>query len=212
MCSADSGNNAMINLGFTGEAFPKGTHVCQIYSDEEEREASLLAFLRSGLEANERVACFSDKSTEEIVCSYLNSQGFDSNALKASAQLTTSPTRPVYFENNHFDPDAIIERVRQFQDAADHDGQSAARIIGEMHPCIDSIDGGNRLMEYEAKVGLLQETCPVTAVCQYNVAAFDGATIMNVLKVHPLMIVSGAVIRNPFFVPCREVLAQQGCC
>ncbi len=203
---------SLVNLGFTDEKFPKGTHICQIYSDDEERESALLAYILSGLRDNERISCLSDKSTKADIDDYLQHQGIDCDTCHASNQLTISATEASYFPNNRFDPESMLDNLKNFQLAADHDGQSGARIIGEMHPRINSIEGSDRLMEYEARVGLLQKEYPVTAVCQYNVSAFDGATIMKVLKVHPLMIVRGAVIRNPFFVPPEEILSQEGCC
>jgi hypothetical protein len=48
---------------------------------------------------------------------------------------------------------------------------------------------------------------PVTAVCQYDANSFGGATIMEVLKVHPKMIINGSVINNPFFVEPEDYLA-----
>ena len=71
---------------------------------------------------------------------------------------------------------------------------------------IKSVEGGNRLLEYESKVTMLLREHPITAVCQYNSNSFDGATIMDVLKVHPMMIVSGSVISNPFFIEPEEFL------
>ncbi|MGC4066860.1 MAG: MEDS domain-containing protein [Polyangiaceae bacterium] len=69
---------------------------------------------------------------------------------------------------------------------------------------ISQIEGGTRLFEYEGKVNELLRSCPVTAVCQYDSRAFDGATIMDVLAVHPLMVVQDHVIQNPFFVPAED--------
>lgn len=62
--------------------------------------------------------------------------------------------------------------------------------------------------EYEARVSLLLRDHPVTAVCQYDARAFDGAVIMDVLKVHPLMVIRGAVVHNPFFVRPEDYLAR----
>jgi hypothetical protein len=64
-------------------------------------------------------------------------------------------------------------------------------------------------MEYESRISLLLKDHPVTAVCQYDATAFDGATILQVLKVHPLMVIRGAVIHNPFFMPPEEILARR---
>ena len=76
-----------------------------------------------------------------------------------------------------------------------------------MTPEIERVPGGSRLLEYESKVSLLLKNCPVTAVCQYDARSFDGSTIMDILKVHPYMIVRGSVVNNPFFIPPEEYLA-----
>ena len=85
-------------------------------------------------------------------------------------------------------------------------GFSAARVIGEMIPEIKHIPGGERLLEYESRISILLRDRPVTSICQYDANEFDGATIMDVLKVHPKMIVNGAVINNPFFIKPEEYL------
>jgi hypothetical protein len=50
---------------------------------------------------------------------------------------------------------------------------------------------------------------PVTAVCQYDARSFDGAVIMDILKVHPLMVIRGSVIHNPFFIKPEEFLDEK---
>jgi len=85
-------------------------------------------------------------------------------------------------------------------------GYAAARVIGEMTPEVQDLPGGDRLLEYESRVSLLLKKVPVTSVCQYDAHAFDGATIMDILKVHPHMVVRGAVVHNPFFIPPEEFL------
>jgi len=63
-------------------------------------------------------------------------------------------------------------------------------------------------MEYECKVSVLLQEKPVTAVCEYEASGFDGATIMDVLRVHPMMVVRGSVVHNPYFVPPAEYLSR----
>ena len=63
-------------------------------------------------------------------------------------------------------------------------------------------------MEYESRVSMLLKEVPITAVCQYDANTFDGATIMEVLKVHPMMVIRGTVVHNPYYVPPEEFLAH----
>jgi hypothetical protein len=100
----------------------------------------------------------------------------------------------------------MLGLLKQFYENSVNNKNEGARVIGEMVPEIEHIEGGSRLMEYESKVSLLLKRYPITAVCQYDARAFDGATIMDILKVHPYMIVRGSVVHNPFYITPEEFL------
>jgi hypothetical protein len=102
----------------------------------------------------------------------------------------------------------MLKLLQEFYENSVNKNKTGARVIGEMSPDIEHIEGGSRLMEYEAKVSLLLKKYPVNAVCQYDARSFDGATILDILKVHPYMIVRGSVVHNPFFEKPEEYLAK----
>lgn len=196
----------MTDFGFACEELPVGTHMCLIYTSEDERRDTLLKFLLSGLRRDERSACFSDKITEAELRSFFKENNIIYDDRKESGQITLSSPGEVYFKGGIFDPDRIIATLRTFYLDARGAGLPAARIIGEMVPEVKTIPGGERLLEYESRVTILVRTHPVTAICQYNANDFDGKTIMEILKVHPKMIVNGNVIQNPFFIEPEEYL------
>jgi len=84
----------------------------------------------------------------------------------------------------------------------------SCRVIGEMVSQIEKIEGGERLLEYECRVTQLLEDHPATCVCQYDANEFSGGLIMDVLKVHPKMIVNGAVVENPFYIKPEDYLGS----
>jgi hypothetical protein len=200
-------HDAMISLGFTNDQTPAGTHICQIFSDDAERSEALLKFLVSGLATGERAACFSEKVTEQTIRGFFVDHQLAYDELRDSGAFSLSGTREVYFQDNRFDPDRMLAVLSQYYQASLEMGFCGARVIGEMSPEVQQIKGGERLLEYESRVSLLLKTHPVTSVCQYDARVFDGATIMDILKVHPLMVVRGAVVQNPFFIPPEEFLA-----
>jgi hypothetical protein len=198
-----------VSLGFTDQTFPVGVHICQIFNDDEERLRSLLDYLRSGLEAGERTACFTEKLDDAQFSAHLAEHGLSYDQAKSSGAFTRAGTSEVYFQDGRFDPERMLSLLRAYHADSIASGYPAARVIGEMTSEVQQIPGGSRLMEYESRVSMLLKECPVTAVCQYDANAFDGATIMQVLKVHPLMVVRGAVVHNPFYIPPEEFLAQR---
>ncbi len=194
-----------VDLGFAKAQVPVGTHVCQIFSDADERTDALLRFLTRGLQALESTACFSENVTEQELEAWFAKEGLSLAAERASGRFANSPTKQVYFQDGRFDPDRMIALLTQFHLASVAAGRPGARIIGEMSPEIASIPGGTRLLEYESRVNHLLQAHPVTAVCQYDARCFDGATIMDVLTVHPMMVIRGAVVLNPFYVAPESI-------
>ena len=197
-----------VSLGFTDQTFPAGVHMCQIFSEDEERLDALLKFLSSGLEAGERTACFTEKLDDVQLARHLAEHGLSCEELTQSGTFSKAGTGEVYFQDGRFDPDRMLDLLRQFHRDSVAGGFPAARVIGEMTEKVQHVPGGSRLTEYESRVSLLQKEMPITAVCQYDAKAFDGATIMEILKVHPMMVIRGNVVHNPYYVPAEEFLAN----
>jgi hypothetical protein len=198
-------DDATVDLGFAKARVPAGTHVCQIYSDADERSDALLRFLSRGLQCGESTACFTENVGEEELEAWFAKEGLSLAGERASGRFASSPTRSVYFQDGRFDPDRMLELLTRFHQDSVAAGRSGARVIGEMSPEISTVPGGFRLLEYESRVNRLLQTHPITAVCQYDARCFDGATIMDVLTVHPMMVVRGAVVLNPFFTAPEEL-------
>ncbi len=202
-------NRPTISLGFAEQQFEAGVHVCQIFGNDEERQESLFKFLLSGLQAGERASCFSEKVDQAVLTEFLSRYGISFDDVKDSGALTIAGTRDVYLRDNYFDPERMLKVLTEYYAESVRQGYTAARVIGEMAPEIQHVPGGSRLLEYESKVSLLLRQYPVTSVCQYDAQDFDGAMIMDILKVHPFMVVRGSVVRNPFYIPPEEYLLQE---
>jgi len=113
--------------------------------------------------------------------------------------FSVSSTEQTYHPDGVFDPEKMLTNLHAFYADSIDKGFPGARVSGEMHWALEHLPGAERLIEYEAKVNLALKKSPVTAICQYDTNLFDGATIMEVLRVHPLVITHGQVVRNPFF-------------
>lgn len=204
-------NNQKISLGFTNQQFEPGVHICQIFNDDDERHGALVNYIVSGLQTGENAACFSEKETETTLSEGFFKNGITYKQVEKSGEFTLSKTAEVYFDGGTFDPERMLNLLKEFYENSIKENRSGARVIGEMLPEIDHIPGGSRLMEYEAKVSLLLRQYPINAVCQYDARLFDGSAILDILKVHPYMIVRGSVVHNPFFMQPEEYLAKNNC-
>ncbi len=187
-------------MGFTQERFPAGTHMCLIYSDEDERRKIISKFLKGGLINSEKVSYFADEMSQEEVKDWLAEMDVDIIENGSSNQLDILAAEEVYCPDGEFIPEIMLENLRVFYSQAKDDGYPGVRVSGEMSWALKNIPGADRLMEYEALVNNVLITHPVTAICQYDARRFSGENILDVLKVHPMMIVHGQVVRNPYFI------------
>lgn len=182
----------MIDMGFVEEEFPRGTHLCMIFNDERERQKSIFKFLAAGLTANEKVDYLVDtKTPQEFMDAFLENIDED---LKKSERLRNLN---LWVAENIYCPHGNREK-----------GFSNARASGEMTWALKGIPGSDRLMEYEALINELVVTHPITAVCQYDTNCFDGKTIFDVLRVHPMVISHGQIIQNPFYMKPQDFLKE----
>jgi len=198
-----STTDTTVDLGFAEARVSEGCHVCQLYGNDEERDRALQLFLLRGLANREISACFSDRFSPEQRTDEFRAAGHDLHEALERADLLVRGAEETYFAGGIFDPDRMLQQLAQFHRAARDAGRSV-RVIGEMSPRITTIEGGSRLMEYEGRVNGLLRVHPLTAVCQYDVRLFSGSIIMDVLSMHPQVVVQNHLIQNPFFAPPSE--------
>lgn len=197
-----------IHLGFTDQPFPPGTHICQIYSNDRERLDLVNAFIVAGLKSGDHSSYFSENKDLESLRSSLTNAGFDLDEALAANVLVVEGVNDIYFPGDRFDPDTMLTLLQEGYDEAMRHGFQGVRVIGDMSPEIERVEGSERLLEYESRVSLLLRDTPLIAVCQYSADEFSGEMIMDILKVHPYVIVRGVVVHNPYYLPPEKYLAS----
>jgi hypothetical protein len=103
----------------------------------------------------------------------------------------------------------MLNTLRAYYKATMDEGYPGSRVSGEMSWALRGIPGSDRLMEYEALVNDVLVTHPITAICQYDTRRFSGAVVFDVLKVHPMMVVHGHIVKNPYYIQPQEFLKSR---
>ena len=191
------------SMGFTKESFPAGTHMCLIYSNEEDRRKIIGKFLESGIIGKEKVSYFADTMKPEEVYEWLLNMGIE---LPKGDGFSITVAEKTYCTHGEFVPERMLNTLKEYYEQSRKENYANARVSGEMSWALKGIPGSDRLMEYEALVNEVLVTHPVTAICQYDVNKFNGTTIFDVLKVHPMMIVHGQIVQNPYYMKPQDFL------
>lgn len=197
----------MTSFGFTSERFPEGCHMCYIYNDEEERQEVIARYIESGFAEDEYVFYLVDNMSPEEMRAHLLEKGVQLPSDADDRRFKIYQAADGYCPDGFFSPDYMLGKLHDIYQSSIAEGFSGCRGMGEMAWALRGIPGSERLVEYEARINQVVRTSPLNAICSYNANLFDGATIFKILNVHPMMVVRGQVVRNPYYIPPEEYLA-----
>lgn len=196
-----------VSFGLGTGRFPEGLHACHIFNDDDERAATLAKYFASGLAEGERALCLFDAMGPDEVSASLAATGVDVAAI--AAQFGVAPAESAYCPGGVFEPDTCLSAFGEFSVAAQAEGWTGTRIMGDMGWSLRRETVPDRLLEYEAKVKDYIDRFHVTAACEYDARRFDGALILDLLAMHPATIVRGQILWNPFYEEPAAYLARR---
>lgn len=201
-----------------------GDHVYCLYETDEERRALVTSFVHHGLERGEKVLYLADAPTVDNILDCLRDDGLHGDPLLTRRQLVVLDYDDVYPGESVFDPYHMIALLRAETKQALTEGYSALRVIGEMTWGLRGLSGSDRLIEYEARLNeFLQPAVAVGGIqclvmCQYDRRRFDPALLLDVLRVHPMVVIGVEIYDNICYNPSTCLVGRdspatkrQGC-
>ncbi len=180
-------------------------HLALIYEDEAEQFASVVPFVRQGLERGERCMYVIDDLSEAALAEAMRESGVDVDAALESGALSFHEVEDTYLRNGAFDPDEMIDFYADAIEEAT-EGYEALRVVAETTWLQAETTTMADFMEYEAKVNDLFEGEDCIALCQYDRDAFDPTVVRDVVRTHPHLIYDGTVCHNFYHTPPSEFL------
>lgn len=186
-------------------------HLCLIYETPEEQFAAIAPFVRFGLERGEKCVYVADDNTSAEVLANLELGGIDVKGALKSGALSVLTKKDAYLKEGYFDPDLMIDFLREATAGAIAAGFNGLRVTGEMTWVLGGDYGSDRLIEYESKLNsfFLKNNC--LAICQYNIGRFAPEVIIEVIRTHQFVIYRGQVCRNLYYTsPEERLLPNQG--
>jgi hypothetical protein len=68
-----------------------------------------------------------------------------------------------------------------------------------MEWALEERPGVEKLVEYESRLNEVLPDSGDVVVCTYDLNRFDASVIMDVLRIHPMVILGGYIQENPFY-------------
>ncbi|MCF8037947.1 MAG: MEDS domain-containing protein [Desulfohalobiaceae bacterium] len=196
-----------ISMGFSDEKLLEGQHIIYLYNDDRERKKTMASFLQQGLLENEKLLYLVDDISPEEMQKELSLLGVDVQRVNNCFDITAG--HYACCPDHYFTAEFMLKTVGEFYEQAIQNGFTGARGAGEMSwALVEGRATVEELLNYEAQLNHILQRHPLTTVCQYDARRFDGALIMDLLSVHPMMIVRGQLVKNPSYVK-PEIFLQE---
>ncbi len=188
------------------EQIPAGAHICHIYTTDEDRDTLFPNILIRRLKLGECAVCLSDRANERELSAVFNRHNLSYSELLSNGAFMLSDNGEIFLKDNFFDFDRVLEIFDNYYQESNALGFKRAWVIGDMPAEVQKVTDRNGLLEYELRLGLFLDACPVITVCQYDANLFDEATILDILKIHPYIVVQGSIVRNPLYASLSEFI------
>ncbi len=202
-----SGGQREISLGFMDEKVREGQHIVYLYNDDWDRKRTMAKFLQQGLIDNDKVIYLVDDLTPNEMRAELLDLGVDIEEKHADIDITKG--HYTQCPNNYFSREFMLRLIKNYYMKAINEGYDGVRGAGEMSWALtEGRVTAQDLIIYETELNNLLMEHPLTTVCQYDARRFDGAIIMDILSVHPKMIVRGQLVKNPCYLQPEFFLSE----
>ena len=188
----------------------RGDHYCGIYRTDEDQRAIIIDFVRDGVARGEKMIYIVNVQSAEQLRATLAAAGIAAEALVDKGQLVILTAKEAYLKHGNFDPDKMIELLREETDAALAAGYTALRVTGEMTWALSGEPGSERLVEYESRLNHFFPSRKCYAVCQYDRRRFDAEMLLDILHTHPKVLFGKVGLDNSemYYVPPEMFLER----
>ncbi|BDG05061.1 MEDS domain-containing protein [Anaeromyxobacter oryzae] len=186
----------------------KSRHVCAFFSSDDEEYRVLLPFIKGGFERGDKAVHVVNPARRADHVRRLEAAGIDSTAAERAGQLELRSNTETYLREGRFDKDRMIAA---FEELASRNARGAfplSRIVCHMDFAVEDRPRLDALVEFESRVNEVWARHDDAVICVYDLAKFGGATVVDMIRTHPLLIIGGILQQNPFFVPPDEFLRE----
>lgn len=196
-----------VELGITGLSVHVGNHLCAFYRGTGERDEILWGYLAAGMRSGDKCVCVLDDGDPEVLRAAVD--GATSTHDHPAGQLDVQTSENTYLLGGRFSTSAMLAFWDRVMGAALRDGYLLSRAVGEMTWALRQMPGVEDLVSYEAELNNFLSRYPQVLLCLYDLDRFSGEILVDILKTHPMVLVQGMVLDNPYYLEPAEFLAAR---
>ena len=188
-----------------GVALQRSCHACAFFHNIEEEYEILLPFVKEGLEWNDRSfhVIAADRRGEWV--ERLRQAEID---VDDHGRVDVRTWDDVHLRTGAFDQQDMLSLIQEVLAASRDLGYGMTRFWANMEWALEERPGVEDLVEYESRLNNVLPNSGDVVVCTYDLNRFDASVIMDVLRIHPMVILGGYIQENPFYLDPAQFLKE----
>lgn len=199
---------AAVPIPFAGSQLGQTRHVCAFFNGNDESYRVLLPFIKGGFECGDKAVHVVNPDQRHDHLQRLKAAGIDLQAAQLDGQLEVRINTETYLRDGRFDPDRMLHAFEQMASGTANERFPLSRIVCHMDWAAENRAHIEELVEFESRVNDVWQRHDDAVICVYDLAKFNGNTVMDIMRTHPMVIIGGILQQNPFFVPPPEFLRE----
>lgn len=196
-------------IPFAGGHLNESRHVCAFFNDDDEEYRVLLPFIKDGFDCGDKAVHVVNPDQPPDHLQRLTAAGIDPEAAQQRGQLELRINSDTYLRDGHFDQDRMLQAFEQMASGNSKGAFPRSRIVCRMDWAAGSRSQLDSLIEFESRVNDVWRRHDDAVICVYNLSKFGGDTVIDIIRTHPMIIIGGILLQNPFFVPPERFLRER---
>ena len=195
-----------LDLGLAGVDAQLGDHICGLYAGTQQRDDIILPFLEAGLLAGDKCICVVDATEPSTIIAKL-ADATEARQRADAKQLDVMRAADLYLRSGTFSAAEIISLWKAAMSEVMYDNRFDVVRAVETWSMQDVRPELGELFALESEMNRFLPLYPQVILCLYDLEQFGGDIVVNLLRTHPKVLMSGMVVENPYFQGPDELLA-----
>ncbi|MBA3867649.1 MAG: MEDS domain-containing protein [Anaerolineae bacterium] len=197
------------DIRLTGAKIGIQPHICAFFHSQEEEYQIMMPFIKEGIERGEKAFHIIAPNLQANHLQRLRNVGLDPDELERRKQLEIRVWEKAYLRNNgSFDLNDMLALIQEVLTEGKREGFPLTRLIAHMEWSLEDRPGVKDIVEYESRLNHILPQFQDPVICVYDLAQFGAATVIEILRTHPMVIIGGILQENPFYVDPDDYLRE----
>jgi hypothetical protein len=184
------------------------SHICAFFRTSDERYRVLMPFIREGMEQGDKAVHIINPSVRSQHTQRISEAGIDAARAEVEGQLEIVGWYDGPLRGGRFNQSEWLASLPVVLKNGRTQGFPITRLIADMAWLLNDPEARDRALEFECRANLAIPKAGDVAICAYDLDKFGAAMVVDALRTHPMVLISGIVQHNPFFVPPEELLKE----